>query len=223
MKGHVTAECRELLPCGSWSHICAPTCFQPQGCCPVIGQVRPQVRGRPYLQRHEFFCFTLITRATKNPKSAVIKTFTLLCYLQTGPTLSDVTCCVRLHSLLYVDAGSCLAKFATGETFSYLQTGASTPNNVVSISTGLKYASYPWVIPHKPTARAIQKDVLYKKEGKYGAYRKLTTAIRNVFNDTQLRLIFTSLIHFTKRFERVNKSGGVYIEKTSTGARFIPG
>ena len=104
MKGHVTAECRELLPCGSWSHICAPTCFQPQGCCPVIGQVRPQVRGRPYLQRHEFFCFTLITRATKNPKSAVIKTFTLLRYLQTGPTLSDVTCCVRLHNLLYVDA-----------------------------------------------------------------------------------------------------------------------
>ena len=64
---------------------------------------------------------------------------------------------------------SCLAKFATGETFSYLQTVASTPNNVVSIWTELKYASYTWVIPHKPTARAIQKDVLYKKEEKYDA------------------------------------------------------
>ena len=94
--------------------------------------------------------------------------------------------------------GSCLAKFATGETFSYLQTGASTSNNVVSICTEIKYASYTWVIPHEPTARAIQKDVLYKKEEKYGAYRKRTTAIMNVFNDTQLRLIFTSLIHFTK-------------------------
>ena len=26
-----------------------------------------------------------------------------------------------------------------------------------------KNASYTWVIPHKPTARAIQKDVLHKK------------------------------------------------------------
>jgi len=32
------------------------------------------------------------------------------------------------------------------------------------------------VIPHKPTARAIQKDVYDKKERKYGAYRKQTTA-----------------------------------------------
>ena len=29
-----------------------------------------------------------------------------------------------------------------------------------------KYASYTWVIPHKPTARAIQKDVLDKRSGK---------------------------------------------------------
>ena len=35
-----------------------------------------------------------------------------------------------------------------------------------------KYASHTWVIPHKPTARAIQKDVFDKKEGKYGCYRK---------------------------------------------------
>ena len=30
--------------------------------------------------------------------------------------------------------------------------------------------------------------------------------IMDVFNYTQLTIIFTSLIHFTKRFERVNKS-----------------
>ena len=65
--------------------------------------------------------------------------------------------------MLLIVVGSCLAKFATGETFSYLQTGASTPNTVVSICTGLKYASYTWVTLHKPTTRAIQKDVLYKK------------------------------------------------------------
>ena len=163
MKRHVTAECRELLPRGSWS--CAPTCFQPQCCCPVIGQVRPQVGDRPYLQLHEFFCFTLITRATKNPKSAVIKTFTpyVTCKRAQHCRMLHVasvctTCCMLLSVV-----GSCLAKFATGETFSYLQTGASTPNTVVSISTGLKYASYTWVTLHKPTARAIQKDVLYKK------------------------------------------------------------
>ena len=65
-----------------------------------------------------------------------------------------------------------------------------------SLSTRVTHCT--WVNPHKPTARAIQKDVLYKKEEKYGAYRKRTTEIMNVFNDTQLRLIFTSLIHFTK-------------------------
>jgi len=40
-----------------------------------------------------------------------------------------------------------------------------------------KYASYTWVIPHKPTVRAIQKDVfdrktIAKRGGRYGAYRK---------------------------------------------------
>ena len=46
--------------------------------------------------------------------------------------------------------GSCLAKFAAAETFSYLQTDASTPNNVVSICTELKYANYTWMIQHAP-------------------------------------------------------------------------
>ena len=32
------------------------------------------------------------------------------------PTLLDVTCCVRLHTLLHV-VGCCCAKFETGETF----------------------------------------------------------------------------------------------------------
>jgi len=35
---------------------------------------------------------------------------------------------------------------------------------------------YTWVIPLKPTARAIQKDGLDKKEEKYNAYRKRPTA-----------------------------------------------
>ena len=47
----VASDCRmqsrELIPCGIYS--CAPTYFQPQGR-PVIVQVRPQVRGRTYLQ-----------------------------------------------------------------------------------------------------------------------------------------------------------------------------
>ena len=39
------------------------------------------------------------------------------------PTLLDVTCCVRLKTLLYV-VGSCCAKFETGKTFSPVQTDA---------------------------------------------------------------------------------------------------
>ena len=45
------------------------------------------------------------------------------------PTLLDVTCCVRLYTLLHV--GGC-AKFETGQTFSYVQRDATTPNNIGS-------------------------------------------------------------------------------------------
>ena len=38
---------------------------------------------------------------------------------QTDATLLDVTCCVRLHTLLHV-VGSCCAKFDTGQNFSYV-------------------------------------------------------------------------------------------------------
>ena len=41
----------------------------------------------------------------------------------------DVTCCVRLHTLLHVVA-CCCAQFETGQTFSYVQTDATTPNIV---------------------------------------------------------------------------------------------
>ena len=41
------------------------------------------------------------------------------------PTLLDVTPCVLLHILLRV-VGSCCAKFETGQTFSYVQTDATT-------------------------------------------------------------------------------------------------
>ena len=40
------------------------------------------------------------------------------------PTLLDVTCCVRLHTLLHV-VGSCCAKLDTGQSFSRLQTDAT--------------------------------------------------------------------------------------------------
>ena len=67
-------------------------------------------------------------------------------------TLLDVTCCVRLHTLLHV-VGSCRAKFETGQTFSYVATYKRTQqpsqqcwellaNNVVSDCTGL-YSGYP--------------------------------------------------------------------------------
>ena len=39
-------------------------------------------------------------------------------------TLLDVTCCVRLHTLLHV-VGCCCAKFETGQTFSPVQTDAT--------------------------------------------------------------------------------------------------
>ena len=67
-------------------------------------------------------------------------------------TLLDVTCCVRLHTLLHV-GGSCRAKCETGQTFSYVATYKRTQqpsqqcwellaNNVVSDCTGL-YSGYP--------------------------------------------------------------------------------
>ena len=41
----------------------------------------------------------------------------------------DVTCCVRLHTLLHV-VGSCCAKFETGQTLSPVETDARTPHIV---------------------------------------------------------------------------------------------
>ena len=52
------------------------------------------------------------------------------------PTVLDVTCCVCLHTLLRV-VGSCGAKFKTSQTFSYVQTDATTANNVASVCAGL--------------------------------------------------------------------------------------
>ena len=55
-------------------------------------------------------------------------------------TLLDVKCCVRVHILL---PESCcmllgLLRKVCGQTFSYVQTDAATPNNVASVYTGLK-------------------------------------------------------------------------------------
>ena len=65
------------------------------------------------------------------------------------PTLLDVTCCIRLHTLLLV-VGSCWAKLETGQTFSYMQTDRRNnsqqfwklfANNVASVCKGLKLSS----------------------------------------------------------------------------------
>ena len=40
------------------------------------------------------------------------------------PTLFDVTCCLRLHTLLYI-VGCCCAKFETDQTFSPVETDAT--------------------------------------------------------------------------------------------------
>ena len=47
--------------------------------------------------------------------------------MQTDATLLDVTCCIRLHTLLHV-VGSCCAKFETGQTLSCVKTDATTPS-----------------------------------------------------------------------------------------------
>ena len=59
------------------------------------------------------------------------------------PTLLDVTCCVRLHTLLHVVA-CCCAKFETGQTFPLMQTDA----------TLLAYNSQCWELL-RPFARSL--------------------------------------------------------------------
>ena len=57
------------------------------------------------------------------------------------PTLLHVTCCVRFHSLLHVVA-CCCAKFKTIQTFSNVQTDATTPNNTQQHATGCGNGRY---------------------------------------------------------------------------------
>ena len=59
--------------------------------------------------------------------------------MQTDATLLDVTCCIRLHTLLHV-VGSCCAKFETGQTLSCVKTDATTPNIVGSCCVCLQVA-----------------------------------------------------------------------------------
>ena len=49
--------------------------------------------------------------------------------VQTDATLLDVTCRVRLHTLLHV-VGSRCAKFETGQAFSHVKTNSTTTNTV---------------------------------------------------------------------------------------------
>jgi len=47
-------------------------------------------------------------------------------------TLLDVTCCVRLHALLHV-VGGCRETFETVQTFSYVQTEATTVPTMLGV------------------------------------------------------------------------------------------
>ena len=67
-------------------------------------------------------------------------------------TLLDVTCCVRLHTLLHVVA-CCCAKFETGKTDSYVQTDATIP----SIIDKTMYASSTLQSPSENWAKAACK------------------------------------------------------------------
>ena len=58
--------------------------------------------------------------------------------------------------------------------YAYHQGNAKNPKSVV-IKTFTLQVRELHLIPHKPTAHAIQNDVFDKKEEKYGAYRKRTT------------------------------------------------
>jgi len=62
------------------------------------------------------------------------------------------------------------------------------------------------VIPHKPTARVIQKDVFDKKKENMALIENKLLQIIKLFNYIQLILMVTSLVHLTKRFKHVNKS-----------------
>ena len=73
------------------------------------------------------------------------------------PTLLDVTCCVRLHTLLHV-VGCCCAKFETGQTFRPVQTDA----------TLLAYNSrHCWELL-RPFARSLTLESGFKKMLSFG-------------------------------------------------------
>ena len=89
----------------------------------------------PVLSNPSLTCF----KSFSSPHPASHPTVQLLSYTyrasckrsnivgQQLPTLLNIPCCVRLHTLLHV-VGSCSAKFNTGQTFSYVQTDPTTPN-----------------------------------------------------------------------------------------------
>ena len=77
------------------------------------------------------------------------------------PTLLDVTCCVRLYTLLPV-VGCCCAKFETGQTFSYVQTDATTPNNVGSCLPTVFHPFAHGFITHAPLSRTWGRNAWRK-------------------------------------------------------------
>ena len=53
------------------------------------------------------------------------------------PTLLDVMCCIRLHTLLRAVVGSCAKFEISGQIFSYVEMDLTASNNVASVCTGL--------------------------------------------------------------------------------------
>ena len=70
-------------------------------------------------------------KKTKRRKSSNTQSLASNIWNTGRSVLSDVTCFVRLHTLLHVVESYC-AKFETVQTLSYVQTDATTPNNVGS-------------------------------------------------------------------------------------------
>ena len=81
----------------------------------------------------------------------------------------DVTRCVRLHTLLHV-VSCCCAKFETGQTLSYVQIDAKTPNNVACIFTGFFTQTV-----------AKQLYAIDAKRGKRKLYKKLSWILLLLF------------------------------------------
>ena len=104
---------------------------------------------------------------------------------QMDTTLLDVICCVHLHTLLHVVACcwefSC-SKFETGQTFSYVQAEATTPNIVGPLQSREllhPFAHIALQSTYRSTTLSTSKFYLFITRKP----PKLKQHIRNKFND----------------------------------------